>query len=228
MSIRSKSNKQSDEESSLGIDHPNYGSVQRPASHLSSSSTASSDESGSLKANSDADEPSRATRRKKFRIQQRHSPHQISRLSSVIPGSNSNEASTSDLVLPALDPKAQEVIEAVTLSGPLEQLFMRRSNINLSTVRQKYRKSRKLVRDEKTEVLSIIQNIQLCIKQCFNYNTYISAIKDFLLANQTIVLFVCLARFNGGSNVLYGISCRDEARIRYQSGSLLALQMEIL
>ncbi|KAI9008929.1 hypothetical protein CLU79DRAFT_498520 [Phycomyces nitens] len=189
MPIRSKPNKHSDEESSLGIDQPTYGSVQRPPSHLSSS-TASSDESGSLKANSDADEPSRATRRKKDRLQQRHSPHQISRLSSVIPGSSSNEASNSDLVLPALDPKAQEVIEAISLSSPLEQLFMRRSNINLSTVRQKYRKSRRLVRDEKTEVLSIIQNIELRVRQCFNYNAYISAIKDFFLANQTIVLFV--------------------------------------
>ncbi|KAI9247966.1 hypothetical protein BDA99DRAFT_564939 [Phascolomyces articulosus] len=93
---------------------------------------------------------------------------------------------TADLVLPALDPKADEVIASAASQKSLDQWFARRSHVNFSTVRAKYRSSRKSARDEKTEVYSMINQV----RSYFHWHPYIAKIRDALFANQTIVAFV--------------------------------------
>ncbi|KAF7729990.1 hypothetical protein EC973_003403 [Apophysomyces ossiformis] len=93
-----------------------------------------------------------------------------------------------DMVLPALDPQAQEVIASLPSQRSIDQFLLRRAHVNLSTIRSKYRAARKHARDEHTEVYSVISNI----KQYLNYDTYISRIKKILFSNHMIVLFVRL------------------------------------
>ncbi|KAI7853624.1 hypothetical protein BDC45DRAFT_510713 [Circinella umbellata] len=110
-----------------------------------------------------------------------------------------------DFVLPALDPKAQEVTAATTsipsFSSSFSLLntkennnnptwFIRRKpvQVNLSTIRSNYKISRKRARDDDPKVYGFIDDI----KQYFQYDAYASMIKSILWANQTIVLFVNL------------------------------------
>ncbi|KAI7848773.1 hypothetical protein BDC45DRAFT_522289 [Circinella umbellata] len=93
---------------------------------------------------------------------------------------------TADLVLPALDPKADEVIASAVSQKSLDQWFARRSHVNFSTIRAKYRSSRKSARDEKTEVSSMINQV----RSYFHWHPYVAKIRDALFANQTIVAFV--------------------------------------
>lgn len=82
--------------------------------------------------------------------------------------------------------RAEEVIASAASQRSLDQWFARRSPVNFSTVRQKYRTSRKHARDEKTEMYSIYNQI----KHYLHWHPYVSRARDLLFANQTIVLIV--------------------------------------
>ncbi|CAO3675660.1 unnamed protein product [Rhizopus microsporus] len=88
-----------------------------------------------------------------------------------------------DLVLPALDPSAKEVIE----SKKSRHSFPRQSRINLSTVRAKYRNQKRLAR-----YYAQNQSLRESIKYFLEFNPYITRIKNLLFAKKTIILFVHL------------------------------------
>ncbi|KAI8388327.1 uncharacterized protein BYT42DRAFT_559714 [Radiomyces spectabilis] len=183
----------SDEESALCADSTDYGAFRHSNTLVHRDHSVSSDDTSS-RASSDADEIiSKISKRRKQRMQRRHCSRPIlPSFSDILPNkknlSESEDEPPTDLVLPALNPTAQEVIASIPSSSSLDQLLMRRTHVNLSTVRAKYRNSRKNARDEKYEVYSIIRSFQYYL----NYNAYVSAIKCVLFANRTIVLFVKL------------------------------------
>ncbi|KAI7887810.1 uncharacterized protein EV154DRAFT_329253 [Mucor mucedo] len=184
LSGRQKAN---DEENSLCVETTNYGTIPPP----------SSDESSS-RGNSDADErasnhSSSIVKRKKRRMEQRQccKPKLSARLS-ILPKRNGSSSCDederpTDLVLPALDPKAKEVIESIPTNRSLDGLFMRQSHVNLSTVRANYRYERRKARHD-TQKRSFTERMQ----HFFMYNPHIAFMKSLLFAKKTIILFVNL------------------------------------
>ncbi|KAG2175968.1 hypothetical protein INT44_000446 [Umbelopsis vinacea] len=108
----------------------------------------------------------------------------LSALSSFI---NSRHLDTPNLVLPALDPRAEEVKASMNIKRSLEQMLLRKSHqVNLSTVRSKYRFSRKKARDGKLDTRSLYDRARIF------FNDYSRPLKRILFAKNAIVLFVYL------------------------------------
>ncbi|KAI8339452.1 hypothetical protein BC941DRAFT_252376 [Chlamydoabsidia padenii] len=173
----------------------NYGCItSSPLSHPQRA--ARSTEDSSSRGSSDVDDTysnksSRIAKRKQKRLEQRHRPKLSSRLSTVLRATSSDSVTghtledTPELVLPALDPKAQEVIESTSHRHSLDQWFSKKNDVNLSTIRSKYRNCRKHARDENIDV-PFIQRAKCYLK----YDERISALRQFLLSNRNIIIFV--------------------------------------
>ncbi|KAG1573936.1 hypothetical protein G6F50_002400 [Rhizopus delemar] len=113
--------------------------------------------------------------RKRHRIQQRQCRPKL--LSNCFSSKSVNDP---DLVLPALDPRAKEVVE----SKRIKQFFKRQSDVNLSTVREKYRNQKRRERQH--------EPLKTQMKYFLLYNSYMKRIKSILFDKRTIILFVYL------------------------------------
>ncbi|KAJ2960839.1 hypothetical protein NQZ79_g3832 [Umbelopsis isabellina] len=97
----------------------------------------------------------------------RHKRPAISSLSSFMKKRHSD---TPNLVLPALDPSAEEVRESMNIKRSLEQMLFGKSHqVNLSTVRTKYRLSRK-------KASAVYTNTN----PCFSFKVYLDLLVDIL------------------------------------------------
>ncbi|ORZ13209.1 hypothetical protein BCR42DRAFT_72769 [Absidia repens] len=176
----------------------NYGCItSSPLSYSQRKATngSRSQEECSSRGSSDVDESysnssSRLAKRKQRRLQQHHRPKLASRLSNVLRVSTTDSITNDleenmELVLPALDPKAQEVIDSTSHRSSIDQWFTKKNTVNLSTVRSKYRTGRKVARDENTEVSPFNQIIS-----SFKHDERLSAIRQSMLCNRNIILFV--------------------------------------
>ncbi|CAO3703026.1 unnamed protein product [Rhizopus stolonifer] len=135
---------------------------------------------GSIAPSSPADS---IVHRKRHRMQQRQCRPKL--LPTCFSSSKAlNEGRRSpDIVLPALDPTAKEVIE----SRRSTKFFKRQSDVNLSTVRSKYRNQRRKARDHAQK-----KSLKERIKCFLLYNVYVKKIKNVLFDKRTIILFVHL------------------------------------
>ncbi|KAI8394174.1 uncharacterized protein BYT42DRAFT_542319 [Radiomyces spectabilis] len=129
--------------------------------------------------------------RKRERLQRRHTSRRklANRLSSLVLGSGLDRLASQDnpdLVLPALDPSAQEVMASAPSQASLDQWFNTRSNINFSTIRQNYRATHTQLHMGKPESPGFFRRI----KQYIYYDTCMATIKKTMYANSTIILFV--------------------------------------
>ncbi|CAM0140386.1 unnamed protein product [Umbelopsis sp. WA50703] len=113
----------------------------------------------------------------------RHKRPAITSLSSFMKKRHSD---TPNLVLPALDPSAEEVRESMNIKRSLEQMLFGKAQVNLSTVRTKYRLSRKKARYYEMSIISVNSDIVL---YC---GDYLKGLARLTHNNNTIVLFVYL------------------------------------
>ncbi|CAO3700020.1 unnamed protein product [Rhizopus stolonifer] len=135
-------------------------------------------------------------KRKKKRLQKHHqtqSPQLVSKLSHIVKSATQSEEEEEnkddviqippdDLVLPELDPNAAEVSEYVPLIKPLDHRL--RKQINLSTIRERYRETR--LKRNSDQPLTKSEKI----KKKWKYYTNMSKAKQFLFGNTSILLFV--------------------------------------
>ncbi|KAI8886666.1 hypothetical protein K501DRAFT_213533, partial [Backusella circina FSU 941] len=108
-----------------------------------------------------------------------------SRLSTLMLPKITPDDEEPDLVLPALDKNAPEVVASMPSHTAFDQLWTRESHINLSTVRAKYRSERKKIRSKIQE-----KNFYGYLDHYFSYTSYFSRLKSILMAKMTIILFV--------------------------------------
>ncbi|KAI8979379.1 hypothetical protein BDF20DRAFT_974315 [Mycotypha africana] len=204
LNVRAKKQNQ-DEESSLFVNIPTiseYGALSKVSSEEPSSSKETSEEIEDIENsyNNDNNNHSNGSnssikRRKKRRLEKRQCCRprmSTSRLSSLLHSSAENSDDDertrgANLVLPALDPSAKEVIESIPCTNSWDHLFMRQQQINFSTVRANYRNERKKARDNVQK-----KSIKNRILEYYHHSPVILFIKNILFAKNTIVLFVNL------------------------------------
>ncbi|CAO3626501.1 unnamed protein product [Cunninghamella blakesleeana] len=97
------------------------------------------------------------------------------------------EERNSELVLPSLDPKAEEVVIS-SHKNTIDRFLFKKQMVNLSTVRSSYREVRKYARDEETALNS--KNVLERLKHNLKLDEKISSLRLSLLSNRNIVLFV--------------------------------------
>ncbi|ORX56941.1 hypothetical protein DM01DRAFT_1238723 [Hesseltinella vesiculosa] len=134
-----------DEENLLYMPVPTYG-VAQPLQ-----STRAMEESSS-RGSSDVDDSystcSRVARRKQKRLERRHRPKLSSRLSNVLGVSKNNSQSDdlhrspAEMVFPALDPTAPEVVETAHRCSDSDHWFSKNKHAHLSNIRSNYRINR--------------------------------------------------------------------------------------
>ncbi|KAL7315601.1 hypothetical protein PS15m_004798 [Mucor circinelloides] len=195
--LKKKKAPTTDEENSLCIESSSrYGAIPTTNTHSSDESSHSDPEEGEGASSSH----SSIKKRKKRRMEQRHCckksrPKISSRLSSMLHhGSKKRHSSDSEddiratnLVLPALDPNAQEVKESIQCNSSLDQLLMRQHQINLSTVRANYRVEKRKARHHVQK-----RSFMDCVRLFLETNPIVLFIRNLLFAKKTIILFVHL------------------------------------
>ncbi|KAG2190906.1 hypothetical protein INT46_006667 [Mucor plumbeus] len=198
-SLKKKKATTTDEENSLCVETTSkYGAIPTIKAH-SSDESSHSDPEGGGGGGGDSSSHSSIKKRKKRRMEQRHCcnksrPKLSTRLSSMLHHSNKKRQSDSDdelrvtnLVLPALDPNAKEVMESIPCNSSLDQLFMRQQQINLSTVRANYRVEKRKARHH-IQSRSFLDHVKLFLE----LNPYVLFIRNLLFEKKTIILFVHL------------------------------------
>ncbi|CAO3617854.1 unnamed protein product [Cunninghamella echinulata] len=172
----------------------NYGGITSSPLLLPQRKGSSFEESSS-RGSSDGEDAysisSRVAKRKQRQLQQHHRPKLASHLSNVLRVNSDSikdiEERNSELVLPSLYPKAQEVVIS-SHKNAIDRWFLKKQMVNLSNVRSNYREVRKHARDESSNEMdnSILHQFKCYMK----YDERMSALRLFLLSNQNIVLFV--------------------------------------
>lgn len=138
--------------------------------------------------------------RKKKRLQKHHRssrPKLVKTLSHIVRSARQSEDEddlddvieipSNDLIIPELDPTAEEVREYVPCPKTADDNSKkhRTQKVNLSTIREKYRDARIQERNGNIPLKGIER-----LKNMFKYDAYVSEAKRVLFANQSIILFV--------------------------------------
>ncbi|EPB88136.1 hypothetical protein HMPREF1544_05080 [Mucor circinelloides 1006PhL] len=187
-----------DEESNLITEqHTHYGTTT-----ASSTSTKHYDElqqPGSDESSEEMILNENVANRKKKRLKKHHRPKRpklVSTLSHIVRSARQSEDEddsndvieipSTDLIIPELDPNADEVREYVPSPlKPVDSWTSRKYKVNLSNIRENYRDAR--IRDRNGNLpLTGIEKV----KSIFKYDRYVSEAKRILFANRSIILFV--------------------------------------
>ncbi|KAI9470065.1 MAG: hypothetical protein EXX96DRAFT_588656 [Benjaminiella poitrasii] len=190
---REYNNKIKDEETGLlcsSSSNPAYGAMTSSGDETSSSSPRSH------KPSSNQSEHNSVKKRKKRRMEQRQccdNKSAIAGFSTLLrTGSDNDEVSDTrqiaDLVLPALDPNAKEVIDSIVSCNNHAFMNLRQQQINFSTIRAKYRNEKKKSR----RTIFKRKSFKEYIIDFYAYNSKVRFIKNLLFANKTIIMFVNL------------------------------------
>ncbi|KAI8087706.1 uncharacterized protein B0P05DRAFT_569648 [Gilbertella persicaria] len=180
----------------ISSDQQNYGSTNRLTTTSSNTSATSSSHFEDPYSDGGSSEEVIATaklaNRKKKRLQKHHRPSRpklVSKLSHIVRSARPSEDEgdtddiiqmpTDNLIIPELDPNADEVREYVPATTN------KKCRVNLSNIREKYRDTRIRARNGNIP-LTPFQQFENMLK----YNVYVSEAKRILFANRSIILFV--------------------------------------
>ncbi|KAI8981503.1 hypothetical protein BDB01DRAFT_794345 [Pilobolus umbonatus] len=196
-----------EEENHFAVDHSshNYGSI-KPAHSTSASiysNTPHSDDSSSDSSEEYVTSVNLVNRKKK-RLQKHHKtakPKLVSKLSNIVGSARQSEEEDNvdnvieipqnNLIIPELDPKADELREFVCGGSNSQSKKYSSRNVNLSNIRESYRHGRMQQRHEFSEQAGQCKGKTIAdIKNKLKYDAYISEARRILFAKRSIVLFV--------------------------------------
>ncbi|KAI8643141.1 hypothetical protein BD408DRAFT_415336 [Parasitella parasitica] len=183
------------EEANLISDsHTHYG-----ATTASTASTKNYEEPCSEDSSEEMISTENVASRKKKRLIKHHHPKRpklVSTLSHIVrsarqsededDANNVVEMPSNDLIIPELDPNADEVREYIPSPlKPTDGWTLRKHSVNLSNIRENYRDARIRDRNGNVPLTGIAK-----VKSILKYDAYVSEAKRILFANRSIILFV--------------------------------------
>ncbi|CEP14358.1 hypothetical protein [Parasitella parasitica] len=183
-----------DEEANLISDnHTQYGTTT-----TSTASTKNYEEPCSEDSSEEMISTENVANRKKKRLEKHHRPKRpklVSTLSHIVRSARQSEDEddandivempSNDLIIPELDPNADEVREYIPSPLKPDNWTSRKHRVNLSNIRENYRDARIRDRNGNLPLTGIAK-----VKSMLQYDAYVSEAKRILFANRSIILFV--------------------------------------